>query len=182
MLQCTHIIGNSVPPDCLKKSHPLHSISFSPQGALSGWPDFVYLIITLVTFDWLIPDKVLRLQIVLFHPAAIQLPAQADGGSGSAVSQRPDHTVAHVYDMGRSQSAYHVSAEHEGPAGHARLVLGFLHQPECCWLPNQVSHDHLALLHFWLIILLISFALLGLSSFSLREWFKFIGCHREQLS
>lgn len=50
-------------PDCLKKPDPLHSIGFSPQGALSGWSDFVYLIITLVTFDRLIPDKVLRLQI-----------------------------------------------------------------------------------------------------------------------
>lgn len=123
-------------PDCLKKPDPLHSIVVYPQGALSGWSDFVYLIITLVTFDRLIQDKVLKLQInqslSFFHPAAIQLPAQADGVSGSPVSQRPGHIVAHVYDMGWCQSAYHVFAEHEGPAGHARLVLGFLHQPECC--------------------------------------------------
>ncbi len=74
-MPCAHIPWNSVQPylTVLKKPDPLHSIGFSPQGALSGWSDFVYLIITLVTFDRLIPDKVLRLQLTracLFSPCS----------------------------------------------------------------------------------------------------------------
>lgn len=43
------------------------------------------------------------------------------------------------HHLGRGQPAQHVPARHGGPPGHARLVLGFLRQPERRRLPCQVS-------------------------------------------
>lgn len=141
-------------------------LSVPHQGAFSWRSNFVFLMTTLITFDWLIKFRNQINHILSFSPPAIQLPAQADGGTGRPVPQRAGHIMAHVYDMGRSQPSHHVPAEHEGPVGHAGLALGFFHQPQRCRLPNQVNDQRLPLLRSWLM--------LGLSVFS-QEPFRFIG-------
>lgn len=80
---------------------------------------------------------------VLSGFSALQLPAQTGAGLGCTLSQRTRDALAHGHHLGRGQSADHVPAQHGGPAGHAGLELGLLHQPQRGRLPHQViKTDH----------------------------------------
>ena len=72
-------------------------------------------------------------------PPALRLPAPGGAGDGRAVQQRACHTLAHGDHLGRGQPAEGLPAQHAGPALHAGLEVGLLHQPQRHRLPHQVG-------------------------------------------
>lgn len=73
-----------------------------------------------------------------FPLSEVQLPPQRGAAAGQPVLKRPSDFLADVHHLGRGQPADHVPTQHGRPSQNVRLVLGLLHQPQRCRLPNQV--------------------------------------------
>lgn len=84
------------------------------------------------------PTNALLLQRVYLCFSEVRLPPPRGPLSGRPVPQRAGDPLADVHNLGWSQPFEYVPAKHGGSSQNGGLVVGLLHQPQCCRLPHQV--------------------------------------------
>lgn len=79
--------------------------------------------------------------LFFFPHKAIQLFVPTSSPVCQPLPKCEGHLLAHGNYLGRSEPSVHVPAKHARFNGNEGLAMGFLHQSQCSWLPNQVYYQ-----------------------------------------